>query len=299
MTDQPVSVLINPAAGRGRAGRRMADIRNLFAAALQPIELYISDDVGDLEEQVERQVSRGVRRIVVVGGDGSVSEAVNGLQRASGDASLGLIPSGTGNDFAKACGIPLDWELAANSLVQRIAYDEAARQIDIGRVNDRYFANGVGIGFDAKVTRIARSIRWPIGNIVYLVALLRGLIDGVATPELQISGAGTAFRGPATLATICNGAFVGGLFHIAPPAANDDGKLDLLIADPVSRSRILALLPKLMRGQHMKEPEISHQLIDKIRIHASAPVESHIDGEVQPLQNTFEIEILRGALHLL
>ncbi|MGI9219423.1 MAG: diacylglycerol/lipid kinase family protein [Woeseiaceae bacterium] len=299
MTDQPVSVFINPTAGRGRAGRRMTDVRNLFAAALQPIELYISDDVGDLEEQVERQVSRGTRRVVIVGGDGSVSEAVNGLQRATGDASLGLIPSGTGNDFAKACGIPLDWELAANSLVQRIAYDEATRQVDIGRVNDRYFANGVGIGFDAKVTRIARSIRWPIGNIVYLVALLRGLIDGVATPELEISGTRTDFRGPATLATICNGAFVGGLFHIAPAAANDDGKLDLLIADPVSRSRILALLPKLMRGEHMNEPEISHQLVDKITIRASAPVESHIDGEVQALQDTFEIEILSGALHLL
>jgi len=291
--------LINPTAGRGRAGRRMAAIRSLFSAALLPIDLYLSDDVGDIEDQVARLVERGAHKLVVVGGDGSVNEAVNGLQRTQNNCCLGLIPSGTGNDFAKACGIPLDWELAANSLVQRIAYDEATRQIDIGRVNGRYFANGVGIGFDAKVTRIARSIRWPIGNLVYLVALLRGLSGGVATPELQITGDGVQFQGPATLATVCNGPFVGGLFHIAPPAANDDGKLDLLVADPVSRTRILKLLPKLMRGDHMNEPEISHQLIAGLTIEASAPIESHFDGEVQPLQDKFEIEILRSALRLL
>ena len=298
MTDQPVLVFINPTAGRGRAGRRLSEIRQLFSAALLPIDVYISDGVGDLERQVELHVANGARRLVVVGGDGSVNEAVNGILSAGGDADLGLIPSGTGNDFAKACDISLDWKLAANSLVQRIAYNEAPRRIDIGRVNNRYFANGVGIGFDAKVTRIARSIRWPIGDLVYLVALLRGLVDGVATPEMQITAENLDFHGPATLATICNGAFLGGLFHIAPPANNMDGQLDLLIAEPVTRSRILALLPKLMRGQHMQEKEVAHHLIDKLTVTATAPVESHVDGEVQEPQARFEIEILRGALRL-
>ena len=298
MTDQPVLVFINPTAGRGRAGRRLAEIRQLFSAALIPIDVYISDGVGDLERQVELHVANGARRLVVVGGDGSVNEAVNGILSAGGDADLGLIPSGTGNDFAKACDISLDWKLAANSLAQRIAYDEAPRRIDIGRVNNRYFANGVGIGFDAKVTRIARSIRWPIGDLVYLVALLRGLVDGVATPIMQITAKDLDFHGPATLATICNGAFLGGLFHIAPPARNMDGVLDLLIAEPVTRTRILALLPKLIRGQHMQEKEVAHHLITKLSITATAPVESHVDGEVQEPQTRFEIEILPGALRL-
>ena len=299
MTDQPVSLFINPTAGRGRAGRRLADIRQLFAAALLPVEIFVSDAVGDMEGQVERAVNRGVRQIVVVGGDGSVNESVNGMQRAAKECCLGVIPSGTGNDFAKACGIPLDWDLAAQTLVHRIVYNEPTRQIDIGRVNDRYFANGVGIGFDARVTRVARSIRLPIGDVVYLLALLRCLMGGVATPELSIRGDDVQFRGPVTLATVCNGAWVGGLFHIAPSATNADGQMDLLIADPVSRTRILALLPRLMRGQHMQEPEISHQLVDKLTVTAAAPVESHIDGEVQPPQTEFEIEVLRGALCLL
>jgi diacylglycerol kinase (ATP) len=299
MTDQPVSLFINPTAGRGRAGRRLADIRRIFAAASLPVEIFVSDAVGDMEGQVERAVNRGVRQIVVVGGDGSVNESVNGMQRAAKECCLGVIPSGTGNDFAKACGIPLDWDLAAQTLVQRIAYNEPTRQIDIGRMNDRYFANGVGIGFDARVTRVARSIRLPIGDVVYLLALLRCLIGGVATPELSIRGDDVQFRGPVTLATVCNGAWVGGLFHIAPSATNADGQMDLLIADPVSRTRILALLPRLMRGQHMQEPEISHQLVDKLTVTAAAAVESHIDGEVQPPQTEFEIEVLRSALCLL
>jgi diacylglycerol kinase (ATP) len=166
-------------------------------------------------------------------------------------------------------------------------------------MNDRYFANGVGIGFDARVTRVARSIRLPIGDVVYLLALLRCLMGGVATPELSIRGDDVHFRGPVTLATVCNGAWVGGLFHIAPSATNADGQMDLLIADPVSRTRILALLPRLMRGQHMQEPEITHQLIENLTITAAAPVESHIDGEVQPPQTDFEIEVLRSALCLL
>jgi len=299
MTDQPVSLFINPTAGRGRAAGRLKPIQESFAAAALPLDVFASDASGDMENQVALQISKGARHIVAVGGDGSVNECVNGMQGADEECFLSVIPSGTGNDFAKACDISLDWELATQTLIERIKNSEAPRRIDIGRINERYFANGVGIGFDAKVTRIASSIRWPVGHLVYLLAILRCLYDGVATPELQIRGNDIQFRGPVTLATICNGPWVGGLFHIAPPAMNSDGKLDLLIAAPVSRTRVLGLLPKLMRGEHLQEPEISHGLVNKLVITSAAAVESHIDGEVQALEDRFEIEVLRGALHLL
>ena len=126
--------------------------------------------MGDIEAQVTSHIQGGVRRIIVVGGDGSVHEAVNGMQRANRACSLGIIPSGTGNDFAKACGSTLDWQQATQSLLQRITTKAPGRKIDISRVNDRYFANGVGIGFDAKVNPIARSYRLRIGDFVYLLA---------------------------------------------------------------------------------------------------------------------------------
>jgi diacylglycerol kinase (ATP) len=299
MTDHPVSLFVNPTAGRGRAGLRLERIQRLFETSGVAPEIVRSSAMGDLEDQVSRRIQDGARKIIVIGGDGSVHEAVNAIQRAGKICSLGVIPSGTGNDFAKACGITLDWEQATQSLLQRITTNAAVRKIDVGQVNDRYFANSLGIGFDAKVTRIAQSYRWRIGDLVYLLAILRCLYDGVATPNMDISDEHIKLSGPLTLATVCNGPWVGGMFHIAPMADNADGKMDLLIAKPVSRMRILTLLPLLMRGKHMHETEIIHHAVRKLTVISAAPIESHLDGEVQALQERFDIEVLPAALNLL
>jgi diacylglycerol kinase (ATP) len=219
--------------------------------------------------------------------------------RAGRSAPLGLIPTGTGNDFAKACGIPLNWEHAARLLADRLAAGQHARRIDVGTMNERFFANGAGIGLDAKVTRIARSIRLPVGDLVYLLAIFRAMLDGLATPRLQISSGQFSWDGPATLASVSNGPWIGGMFHIAPMAVNDDAHLELVIASPVTRRRILSLLPKLMSGEHITEAEIQHQRVSSLSVLASEPVASHLDGEVQPMQQRFDIGILPGALRLL
>jgi len=296
---RPVALFINPTAGRGRAGQRAARIVELLESSGATIEKHSSESVGDLETKVLNATQAGAQRIIVAGGDGSVHEAVNGIMRSETSAHLGVVPTGTGNDFAKACGIPLDWELAAEQLAARLAVGDTLREIDVGRVNERYFANGVGIGFDAKVTQIARSYRWPIGDFVYLLAIFRCMLDGIATPDLEIKSPDLAWQGPVTLASICNGAWVGGKFHIAPMADNSDGQLELLVAKPVSRLRILALLPKLMRGRHMREKEISHVSVQRLTVQASQDVLSHLDGEVQAPSSNFNIDILPGALRLL
>ena len=240
-----------------------------------------------------------MQHIVVAGGDGSVHEAVNGIMHAGGTAALGVVPSGTGNDFAKAAGIPLDWEHATKLLADRIAAGERTRSIDVGRMNDRYFANGAGIGLDAKVTRIARSYRLPIGDLVYLIAIFRTMLDGIASPSMRITTASGVRKGPITLANVANGDWIGGMFNIAPDARHDDGVFDLMIVDPVSRPRVLQLLPKLMAGSHLGEKEISHELVTEVLIEADEPVECHLDGEIlAPLQR-FEISILPGALQIL
>ena len=277
----------------------MSRIRSLLAASGVEFELFTTAAVGDLEKQVCQKVSKGAERIVVAGGDGSVHEAVNGIMRADKTARLGVIPTGTGNDFAKACDIPLDWELATQLLGARIRTNSRWRRIDIGRMNDRYFANGAGIGFDAKVTRVARSYGWPIGDFVYLLAILRCLIDGVATPDMTITSDDHAMRGPITLANVSNGAWVGGMFHIAPMADNSDGQLELVVAEPVSRLRILALLPKLIAGSHIGQSEVLHSSVHSLTIEAAEPVPSHLDGEVGEPASHFEIEILPAALDLL
>ncbi|MCP5090328.1 MAG: diacylglycerol kinase family lipid kinase [Gammaproteobacteria bacterium] len=299
MSADCIRLFLNPTAGRGRAGRRQARIIELLETSELPIELHTSGAVGDLEEQVKTHVDNGAGRIVVAGGDGSVYEAVNGIMRSETEAALGVIPTGTGNDFAKACDIPLNWEHATQLLASRLADGQYAKTIDIGRMNDRFFANGAGVGFDAEVTRIARSYRLPIGDFVYLFAIFRAMLNGIATPELQIRSGDFSWDGPATLASVSNGPWIGGMFHIAPMAKNDDGSLELMIADPVSRRRIVSLLPKLMSGTHMDETEIQHRSVTTLSIVSSEPLASHLDGEVQALQMRFELDVLAGALRLL
>ena len=299
MAADTVHLFLNPTAGRGRAGRRQARILELLEQGGVDVEYHASQSLGDLEAQVLQHVNDGAKRVVVAGGDGSVHEAVNGILRSDSDAALGVIPTGTGNDFAKACDIPLNWEHATRLLADRIAAAGTPRKIDVGRFNDRYFANGAGIGFDARVTHVARSFLLPIGDLVYLIAIFRTLFDGIASPPLQIVADDFTWEGPLTLAAICNGPWVGGMFHLAPMASNSDGKMELLIVDPVSRRRILTLLPKLMRGEHMHEPELIHRSVTTLRIKAESPMPSHLDGEVQLPQTDFELSVLPGALDLL
>jgi YegS/Rv2252/BmrU family lipid kinase len=289
MTALTIPLLINPVAGRGRAGRRLDRIRGLFEADGIGIEVRESRGVGDLELQARELARSESGHLVVAGGDGSIHEAVNGIMAAGGDMPLGVIPSGTGNDFAKAAQVPLDWEAATRLLAGRIRDGARPRPIDVGRMNHRYFANGAGIGLDAKVTRIARSYQWQIGDLVYLLAIFRSMLDGIATPDIVIESEELHWEGPLTLASISNGPWIGGMFHIAPMATNDD----------VTRRRIMQLLPKLIRGQHMDEPDISHASVQRVSVTAAQPLPSHLDGEVQPLQSSFEFEILPGALNLL
>ena len=295
MTRKPIPLFINPAAGRGRAGRRLARIVERLAARGIAADVRASASQGDIERSVGELPAGS--RILVAGGDGSIHEAVNGIVQSGGDVSLGVIPTGTGNDFAKSAGIPGDWAAACDGLAAKLLDDSAPRAVDLGRMNDRYFANGAGIGLDAKVTRIAHSYRLPIGDLVYLIAILDTMREDIATPHMTITG-DTVWSGPVTLVSISNGPWIGGLFHIAPMADNRDGLLEMLIAAPVTRRRIFALVPKLMRGRHLDEAEICHASIRRLTLVAEAPVESHLDGEIQPPARRFEFEVLPGALKL-
>ncbi len=299
MRIDPVPVFVNPVAGRGRAAKYFSSIREILRNRCFVFDLIESKAPGDIEQRIFMAARSGVKKIIVAGGDGSIHEAVNGILRAESDAALGVIPVGTGNDFAKASSVPLRWRDAATGLADRIEDRAPIRQVDAGRMNDRFFANGAGIGFDAKINRIARDIRWPIGDMVYLIAVFQGIRDGLLTPNVKMHYSDKTRNGAITLANISNGPWVGGMFHIAPMAKNDDGLLDLVVVAPVSNGRVLALLPRLIKGTHINAAEVSCTKVESFELTADAPVPSHLDGEVQPLQSEFQIKILKSALRLL
>lgn len=299
MNRTPLHLIVNPTAGRGRAGKRLARIQALLAdAGIQP-RLHASKQPGELENIAYALAREENSSLIVVGGDGSVHEVVNGLLRAGGRSAFGLIPSGTGNDFAKAADIPLDWRTAAMLLAERIQSGATPRLLDAGRVNARYFANGAGIGLDAEVTETANHYRWPIGPLVYLLAIIRVLAGHYQTPRVRINIGDLIWDGPLTLAAISNGPYVGGLFHIAPLARPDDALLELMVAPPLNRWQILRLLPRLMNGTHVGKPGIAHFRFAHARIESESAVASHLDGELQPRQTSFDIELLPAALRLL
>ncbi|HEX2140447.1 MAG TPA: diacylglycerol kinase family protein [Woeseiaceae bacterium] len=295
----PIPLFLNPSAGQGRARRVLPSLVELLRANGIDHRVVESDAAGDLEKKVRDAVTKGANQLLVAGGDGSIHEAVNGILQSGRSAELGVIPLGRGNDFAKACALPPHWEDAALLLADRLKNAMPARPVDIGRMNGRYFANGAGIGFDARVTAIARSVNLPIGDLVYLVALMRGLWSGVTTERASIRFGEHRHDGPITLVNVSNGPWVGGLFHIVPSALNDDGELDLLIVKPVSRLRVAMLLPRLIGGNHMREPEVVHSRMQTCEIDTTEPTPSHLDGELQPLQTRFVIELHAGALPLL
>lgn len=299
MSSHPIHLFLNPTAGRGRAGKRQSRILELLHQADLDVDVHLSQFSGGMETEVLQQIEAGAERIVVAGGDGSIHEAVNGILRSGANVGLGIIPTGTGNDFAKACDIPLNWEHATSLLADRIAAGETPRKIDAGQFNDRFFANGAGVGFDAKVTRVAQSIRLPMGDLVYLLAIFRTMIGGIVGPKLVISADDFHWDGPLTLAEVSNGPWLGGMFHIAPMANSADSRLELMIAKPLSRRRILSLLPKLIKGTHLPEHDILHHGVTSLSISSAEPIPSHLDGEVQRLQSEIEIRVLPGALNLL
>jgi len=200
-----ISLLLNPAAGRGQAAGSAHEIVRILQSGGISCELIQSAASGDIERLAYEISASGETMLIVAGGDGSVHEATNGILQAGGNTALGIIPIGTGNDFAKASHTPLDWRAASIELAQRLASGKPARKIDAGRMNDRFFANGVGIGFDAKINRIARKYQWPIGDLVYLFAVFEGLWDGVITPTVRMQYDGVQYDGAITLANISNG----------------------------------------------------------------------------------------------
>ncbi len=296
---QPVPLLYNPTAGHGRAARRIGGVSALLTENGVPNTPLASRAAGDLAGLAASSIDDGHRQIIVAGGDGSIHEVINGMMRSGGDVELGVIPIGTGNDFAKASSISLHWEHATSLLADRMTSDAPSITIDLGRCNETYFANGCGIGFDAQVADIAEGIGWRVGDLVYLAALIKLLYKGIATPEIDVRFGQQVLRGSVTLVSLCNGPWVGGSFHIAPGAFNNDGLLNLVYMEPVARRRMLALLSKLLKGTHIDEPEVREFATRACTIEAREPVIWQLDGEVQTPRTDFEIEVLPGALRLL
>ena len=285
--------IVNPRAGRGRGARLAEQLRGKLTAHGLDGEIVATSAPREAVRIAREAAARGVPRVVAAGGDGTAHEVVNGL--AGSDTTFGLVPVGTGNDLALALGVPSDLDAALDLIA---AGHE--RRIDLGRFDDdAWFANSLGLGFEAQVTLESRKVQRLSGFAVYLWAVVRALA-GLRCPDLVLRVDGEELTGRRLLVCVGNGPRVGGGFLLTPDARNDDGWLDLCVVEGMGRARVLRTLPKAISGTHVGEPGIRMLRGRVIEIESQDGFPFHADGEVIDVaRKRLRIEIRPAMLKVL
>jgi YegS/Rv2252/BmrU family lipid kinase len=287
-------LLLNPAAGHGHAGRVLAETRAAATEAWGAVDVAETRAPGDAVGLAEAAARAGATRVLVIGGDGTVHEAANGIMRLPPGArpALGVIPAGTGNDFAKLAGSlhgrPAD-------KVRRLAGGRV-RRIDVGLAWGEYFLNSVGIGFDAAVARQVNLSTWGRGIPAYLAAVGK-VIRQFHPFEAQVTAEHEDFRDRFLLLEVGNGPVVGGGFRITPLAVPDDGVLDVCAVEALSTLGILAKLPLVMLGKHLGQKEVRSFRTRRIAVQGfGRPLDAQFDGELRSSSDRMEIGLDPAAL---
>ena len=276
-----IALIVNPTSGRGRGARAGREAAARLHHAGHAVRQLVGRDVRESQDMAREAVAQGTDALVVVGGDGMVHL---GLQAVGGtDVPFGVVPAGSGNDFARAIGVPLRDPTAAASIV----VTGAERRIDLGRVGDQWFAGVVAAGFDARVNDRANRMRWPRGRMRYNAAMLVEL--GVFQPVPYVLDLdGEAWETSAMLVTIGNIPSYGGGMKVTPGAILDDGLLDIMIVKPLSKARFLTVFPRVYTGSHVDLPFVEIRRAKQVRIDAPG-ITTYADGErLGPLPQTFE-----------
>lgn len=298
-----VKVILNPMADMGNAWKVANDLRPIIA------EYGNADWSGTVYPTHATELSRqageqGYERIIAMGGDGTVHEVINGIMQLPPERRpvLGVVPVGSGNDFAHAIGIPLESDRAL-----ACALNEQPSAIDLGVMTDdhgrqEFFDNTLGIGFDAVVT--IRSHRLPVvrGFLMYLTAVIQTIILNHDPALMQMETDGRKWEQSNLLLTMCNGPREGGGFLIAPDAKLDDGVLHYAMIRNVSRAMMFRLVPEVMKGTHGKFKQVTLGTCTRMVVTADRPMYIHADGEIYTSfgsnLRSLTFEVLPGALRV-
>lgn len=284
MAEPQIKVIINPAAGAYSTRRKWPRISQWLKKVGLLFDQVFTEEMGHAIELARTAVSDGYRRIVAVGGDGTVNEVVNGvLASGSSEVAVGVISTGTGSDFIRSVGIPRDCNSACACLT-----GQRSLKIDIGVVEyqsrgqtvRRFFVNAAGVGFDASV--VAATERFPKymgGTIPYLAGLLGCLFSYQnKTVKLRLEDVVETKRVLAVV--VANGGYLGGGMHIAPLAKVDDGLLDVVTINDIGKFELLKELPRVYKGTHLSHPKVNMARTKHITIESPETVLVHADGEL-------------------
>jgi YegS/Rv2252/BmrU family lipid kinase len=266
-----VSLIVNPSAGDGRAGRALADVEAELARLGIEHHVEATRSLGHARE-LARAATRAGETAVAFGGDGLVGAVADALKHSSG--VLGVLPGGRGNDFARVLGIALEPTAACGVLAAG-----AVRKLDLGAVDSKTFLSIASCGFDSEANRIANETRIVRGNLVYTYGALRALITWKpARFEVTVDGGQPHVLLGYTVAAANSGAYGGGML-LAPNASLEDGALDVVLVEHTPKLRFLRLIPSLFKGEHVRQREVQVLRGAEVRISADRPFTMYADGD--------------------
>ena len=297
-------IILNPAAGKGKAAKQFPKIDHFFRANWKNFEIITTKGPGDALN-IARDLPIGENDIVVAaGGDGTCNEVINGLllRKLPSPPVFGILPIGRGNDFSYTPGIPQDIDKALQLLLE-----VKTKPLDAGFVKGgfftegRYFINGIGIGFDTKVGFEAAKLKIKSG-ITYVVGALKMIIRYEPSPVLQIKFDDKEVTLPAVLVSIVNGRRMGGSFYMGPEAELDDGLLDICYVEhQKSRIDLLKILSHYTKGTQKQCKGVTFNRALKFHLNAKeGSMAAHCDGETICYEGKeLEITCIPGALRLI
>ena len=287
-------VIVNPAAGRGRGAKMLPSISGAFAnEGIADVKATLAK--GDEARLATEAIANGCTTIVIVGGDGTLSNVANVILHSGRDVRLAVMPAGTGNDFAKLLGTS-KVDVAA---LARLCRTSEAQRVDAGKVEDVYFVNCCGFGFDVAVLEgIARNSRLR-GNSVYVYTALMELFGYPGVNIGVSSQASTRASELHLLLAIANASYFGGTFEIAPGAIATDGMLDAVSILNVAPWKRIGVLAAAIRGKHERYRECVRERASTFTVSFAVPPTYEADGELHHAQTpTVTVSSCPGALRV-
>ena len=264
-------LIVNPAAGNGKTMKFLPKIEQILRKNNVRYEFHFTQAPMHAVELVE-ELYKDFDIVVAVGGDGTINEIINGVPNY--DLTFGMIPIGTGNDFARSCSIP------HNSIEEsiRILLENDIKNIDVGEVNGRKFVNVLGLGFEGRSNEVGMKLNFIKGTLKYLLAIGYNLITYKRIP-MKISFDDVTLEGDTYLVSVGNGWNVGGGLKLTPKAKMDDGLLDICYIRKITRRRVIANFHRLINGTLGELDEVTMYQAKNIIVESSQMIPIHLDGE--------------------
>ncbi len=286
-------LIVNLIAGQGRCKELFPKVKMELDRRQIQYDLHFTNEPMEAVDVAKMGIEAGFSHIVAMGGDGTVNEVANGL--LGSDATLAVIPAGTGNDFVRMLGIPGNPMQAIDTLL-----DGTIRTIDLGQVeDDRYFVNGLGIGLDAQVARDVLKMERLRGAPAYITAAVREVFRFRAFP-VTLSTPEEQFELTCLSVGVANGIYAGGGFKLAPKADIDDGLIDISALGDYPKLERLYRLPKVRAGKHVDWKNVTYRQASEVTISSPNKLIAHVDGEPYRLpSDSFTVRALPQALRVL